>query len=95
MLVSTKADIVTVDPQSLQVSNELIEAFCKQHKLPYWMTSAKSNQGIRESFDFLLQTIQVAGDRNPGNRPLEGQGTTLTRDHFNSKQESQKSNCCS
>lgn len=95
MLVSTKADIVTIDPQSLQVAGELIEAFCKQHQLPYWMTSAKSNQGVKESFDFLLNTIRVSGDKNPGNKPLEGHGVQLTKDHFNSRQDNSNKGCCS
>lgn len=53
-MVGNKVDLST----RLVESNEA-EAFARDHNLPYFETSAKTNQGVKEAFFGLVRQVRI------------------------------------
>jgi len=57
MLIGNKYDLVSESPATRTVSREEAEKFAKQYNLNYMETSAKTGFNVKESFEFLVETI--------------------------------------
>jgi len=57
MLIGNKYDLVAENPEVRRVSREEAEKFAKTYSLNYMETSAKTGFNVKESFEFLVETI--------------------------------------
>ena len=48
---------IDIDKSEWKVNQEEIKKFVEEKKMPYFETSAKNNQGIKEGFDYLINAV--------------------------------------
>ena len=48
---------IDIDKSEWKVNQEEIKKFVEEKKMPYFETSAKDNQGIKEGFDYLINEV--------------------------------------
>jgi len=96
MLIGNKYDLVTDNPSLRTVSREEAEKFAKTYNLNYMETSAKTGYNVKESFEFLVETIYEELKKYQTDQEVFEKHVQLTLQQNPGMNKQEKNNdCCS
>jgi len=96
MLIGNKYDLVTENPDCRTVPREEAERFALMYNLKYMETSAKTGYNVKESFEYLVETIYEELKKDQSDQEVFEKHVALKlqqKPNIPGKQE-QKSDCC-